>query len=49
MMLLKGNNIVLILCMFIGKQEDFDEDEQRKALEDVIQISRNVSRFIGYG
>ena len=42
MMLSKGNNIVLILCLFIGKQGDFYGDEQRKALEDVIQISRNV-------
>ena len=49
MMLSKGNKIVLILRMFTGKQEDFYGDEQRKALEDVIQISRNVSRFIGYG
>ena len=46
----EGNNTVLILCLFIGKQEKIlDRDEQRKALEDVIQISRNVSRFIGYG
>ena len=32
MMLLKGNNIVLILCMFIGKQEDLDGDEKEESI-----------------